>query len=243
MYQYLILKNVVATYSYDEEVRNLHADILRLRFSSYRKYYGYQSIPADLFDFIGTHLVIMKMINGQYKSVLAYRLTTNSECAHYGQHFPYIGHMHATRTHEEEPIIHLASTFISGQREVGYLNAYAVDPAVEQAEKNDLIQRGLAFYAQYIESQNNLPVITAVTDRFKVYRDFCKMGFEYITGDDKTSTFTAPHIMYERFRSMVLKQQSEYALRIKRFYKSDYLKAINISCEEPELEPELASTH
>ncbi len=235
MYQYVILKNVIATYSLDEEVRKIHAEILRLRFSSYRKYYGHQSIPTDLFDFIGTHLVITKQVNGESRAVLAYRFTTSFDCDYYGQDFPYIGHMHAKQTDEEKNIVKLAQTFIDSQIEVGYLNAYAVDPGIKFSEKKELMERGFAFYGQYIEDKN-IPAITAVTDRFKVYRNLYNMGFRYITGEHKTSTFSAPHIMGEKFRSMILTKQTSYAETLKQRYKNDYLNAVTINCQNHEVE-------
>jgi len=237
MYQYIILKNVVANYSHDEYIRGLLSDILRLRFSSYRSHYGYQSIPTDLFDFIGTHLVITKNIDGKQKAILSYRIVSKSDCDYYDQDFPYIEHMHTTKTDEELHIIEKAKLFIFRYKDIAYLNAYAVDPDLPSSEKREIIKRGLAFYGQYIEDElNNRVIITAVTDKFKVYRDFFNMGFEYITGDHRTSTFTAPHIMGEKFRSMVLQKQSSYATNIKNLYLDDFRQAITVFCEEPKRE-------
>ena len=107
---------------------------------------------------------------------------------------------------------------------------YLQDSDATDAEKRQLIERGLALYAQYA-ADGDLSLITAVTDRFKVYRDFETMGFNYMTGDACSSTFTAPHIMSEKFRAMLLTEQSAYAKRIREKYYKDYISAESIALD------------
>lgn len=218
-WKFIIINELIQDYADSEELRHLFSEILKLRFTGYRQYYGQQSIPQDCYDFIGTHLVIASEHENNLIPRLVLRSITNKQAQTYNKDFPFLEHMFEKGN---ESLKMKCKMFIDSQDTVCYTNNYTIDPNLSDDLKKQLAQMILGFYYLYHCENNINSFITAASDKYKVYNTRLKQGYQYIGDDSNFATFCAPHIMNEKFRAMVMTEFSLESRRLAREFQHYY---------------------
>ena len=219
MYKFVQINEIIENYSDDKELRDIFSEVLALRFKGYRDNYGKLSIPIDLFDYIGTHLVIVKCEALKLTPLCCLRSITVEQAKKYQQDLPYIYHMFPEGNNELKNKCH---QFIKDHSNVCYTNNFTLLPNLSTKEKLHIYRLNLSFYFNYHRENGISNFITAASDKFKVYNIRASQGYTYLDDNDISSTFTADHIMGEKFRVMTMTKFSDLSSEVANEFYSLY---------------------
>lgn len=219
MYKLVELNNMISQYHENKEMRDFFSEVLALRFKGYRENYGDLSVPLDLYDLIGTHLVLAKCENDKLIPICCLRSITQSQAENYQQDFPFMHHMFPEDTNL---LTQKCSKYLKENENVCYTNNYTIISDASPEEKQLYSMMFGCFYYNYHKENNIKHFITATSDKFKVYRTRAMQGYSYLNENDELSTFTANHIMGEKFRVMIMDEFSDWSKQMGEKYKSMY---------------------
>jgi hypothetical protein len=219
MYKLVQLNEVVVDYAEDKELREFFSEVLALRLKGYRASYGNLSVPLDQFDLIGNHLVIAKITEDKLQPIACVRSVTQDQAQKYGQELPFLEHMFP----DSGSKLRLScENFIKEHSNVCYTNNYTVDMSLSEEQKQFLGMIAGSFYYNYHSDHDIKNFITATSDKFKVYRTRTLFGYDYMNDDTEFSTFTAEHIMGEKFRAMKMTEFSDWCKAMGEKFQSMY---------------------
>jgi hypothetical protein len=74
----------------DPLVRDLFSKIVQLKIEGYRLVYPYGVLPVDSYDFIATHHLVCREINGSYQVLMGVKYITLKKCLTHNLPFPGI---------------------------------------------------------------------------------------------------------------------------------------------------------
>ena len=202
----------------NREVRELLCKVVALKISSYGMVYPYGILPVDGADFVGDHLLLCKLNNGELNPVATYRSLTLSRVRTHRLKFPLQNMLEGCEGSEEhlKALRRIFARHENAPDTLAYQSGWTIDPAYRGDKEVSAEIKSLmtALVCSYTREYRITEAVGAGSCRFKADQYFCKWGFAGFTDETgkELPLLKVPSFYDEESRIIGCTSFSDYSL-------------------------------